>query len=124
MPRCCKCWNDCAHWCRTCDPDDVFSYSTLKLVNIRDHRLGCVHYVALVFIFIYVVVYNGVVKRGYLAVETPDGGIELNISRPSDPPLPPTEYPYWSASPDPYIPGIQKYPWIYWGKTDIVRPPT
>jgi hypothetical protein len=37
------------------DPDDVFAYSTIKLVNIRDRYLGLLHHVFQLAVVIYII---------------------------------------------------------------------
>ncbi len=38
--------------------DDLLSYSTVKLVRLRDKRLGLLHYTIMLLIFAYIVGYD------------------------------------------------------------------
>ena len=46
--------------CRICgsDPDSLLAYSTPAIVKIRDWRLGCIKYMLMLMIMVYIVVYQ------------------------------------------------------------------
>ena len=56
--------------------DDLFAYTTTRLVVIRDRRLGLLRFALLFSCFVWVVVYQLYVKRGW-ADETPLSGGSL-----------------------------------------------
>jgi len=65
------------------DPDDLLSYSTLKIVKIRDRRLGALHYLLQLGIFIYIIIYTIVIQQRYLKSEIPFGSIRSTIQEPA-----------------------------------------
>lgn len=68
---------------RAMDPDDVFAYQTIKLVSIRDRRLGIIHHLLQFGIFIYIVVYTIVIQKRYLRAEVPNGAFRSTVREPS-----------------------------------------
>jgi len=59
----------------------VLSYKTVKIVDIRDKRLGLLHYVCMLGIFIYIIIYTIIVAKGYLSIEIPVGNARLQWRR-------------------------------------------
>jgi hypothetical protein len=51
----------------------VLRYTTLKLVTIRDRRLGILHYASMLGIAAYII-YSVVIDQLYLKTESPVGG--------------------------------------------------
>ncbi|EGG18204.1 P2X receptor [Cavenderia fasciculata] len=62
--------------------DDWLSYNTVKVVRIRDRRLGILHLTFLLGIFVYVVVVSIFMNKGYLEVEIPIGSIRTSLKPP------------------------------------------
>ncbi|KAN0053164.1 hypothetical protein ACTA71_006688 [Dictyostelium dimigraforme] len=65
------------------DWDDIFQYSTVKIVRIRDRRLGILHLTFLVGIIAYIVVYSAIIKKGYLFTEVPIGSVRTSLKAPN-----------------------------------------
>ncbi|KAK5574854.1 hypothetical protein RB653_010108 [Dictyostelium firmibasis] len=65
------------------DWDDIFQYSTVKVVRIRDRRLGILHLLFLVGIVAYIVIYSAIVKKGYLFTEVPIGSVRTSLKAPN-----------------------------------------
>lgn len=65
------------------DPDDALSYDTIKLVKIRDRRLGIMHHALQLGIFVYIVVYTIIVQQRYLKSEIPYGSIRSTAKEPT-----------------------------------------
>ncbi|KAM9996721.1 hypothetical protein ACTFIZ_001669 [Dictyostelium cf. discoideum] len=65
------------------DWDDLFQYSTVKIVRIRDRRLGILHLSFLVGIIAYIVVYSAIIKKGYLFTEVPIGSVRTSLKSPN-----------------------------------------
>eukprot|EP00300_Choanocystis_sp_HF-7_P002554 c11935_g1_i2.p1 GENE.c11935_g1_i2~~c11935_g1_i2.p1 ORF type:complete len:320 (+),score=58.61 c11935_g1_i2:45-1004(+) len=63
------------------DPDDVFAYSTLKVVRIRDRQLGLLHHSFQFGILVYIVIYVMIFNHGYLKYDQPVGVIRANIQQ-------------------------------------------
>ena len=130
---CCGCW---VRFWKKHDPDDVFAYSTLKIVKIRDRYLGLMHYTFMILIFTYIVGIQIVYFQSYLKSETPVGTVKLSLRRPQypdpcgDPPLqpcqgnantPPDQLPYCVNSNAPY-PNGDKLVCYYWDENSDVYP--
>ena len=121
---CCNCWH--RFWEKH-DPDDVFSYSTIKVVKVRDRILGMTYYSFLFAIVVYVVIYAIVLQKGYLLRVPVSGESSFFVKYPNDkestrPALPePTTLPYCSQSSLPYLPD-QKQTCGYFEPDDINFP--
>jgi hypothetical protein len=59
------------------------SYQTVKLVQIDDPKLGLLHYVLMLLIFVYVIVWNVIGKNGYLSFEPPVGTVRMQLQAPT-----------------------------------------
>lgn len=66
------------------DIDDLFSYSTVKIVSIKDRRLGLLHYFFVLLILAYVVGWTLVYQKRYLLLERPIGTVRLSLLEPVD----------------------------------------
>eukprot|EP00128_Syssomonas_multiformis_P006014 Colp12_sorted_trinity150504_noHs@25248 len=66
------------------DLDDLFAYNTLKVVRIRDRRLGLLHYTFLIGILIYVIGITIIFNKRYLLLEQPVGSIRLSLLKPDN----------------------------------------
>lgn len=75
-------WWWTAFW-RKHEPDDVFSYSTLKMVTIRDRYLGLLHYLLQLAILIYIVVFVIFIQKQFLDKEPTIGLVKLGVANPT-----------------------------------------
>eukprot|EP00026_Physarum_polycephalum_P006133 Phypoly_transcript_06174.p1 GENE.Phypoly_transcript_06174~~Phypoly_transcript_06174.p1 ORF type:complete len:376 (+),score=27.30 Phypoly_transcript_06174:74-1201(+) len=66
------------------DYNNVFSYSTVKFVVIKDKRLGLIHHILQFAIFVYIVLYNILYEQRYLLFEPPYGNIRATLREPPD----------------------------------------
>ncbi|KAK5577333.1 hypothetical protein RB653_002274 [Dictyostelium firmibasis] len=64
------------------DWDSLLAYNTIKIVRIRDKRLGILHLIFMVGIVLYVVAYSAIYKKGYLSIEEPVGSIRTSLWSP------------------------------------------
>ncbi|KAN0037339.1 hypothetical protein ACTFIV_002683 [Dictyostelium citrinum] len=81
------------------DWDSILAYNTIKIVRIRDKRLGILHLCFLVVIVLYVVVYSAIIKKGYLTTEEPVGSIRTSLLAPNELKANP---PYCNNNTEPY----------------------
>ena len=65
------------------DWDEAFKYSTPKVVQIRDRRLGGLYYFFTLGIALYVIGYTMIYNQKYNIVEAPDGFARLQLLAPS-----------------------------------------
>eukprot|EP00026_Physarum_polycephalum_P009908 Phypoly_transcript_10046.p1 GENE.Phypoly_transcript_10046~~Phypoly_transcript_10046.p1 ORF type:complete len:418 (+),score=39.71 Phypoly_transcript_10046:121-1254(+) len=107
---------------RAMDPDDVLAYNTIKLVKIRDRRLGCIHHLLQFAIFIYIVVYTIILQKRYLRVEAPSGAFRATVQQPPVWPDAST-LPYCTQRQPQYPPGYDNYPCTYFLGLDLTYPP-
>lgn len=63
--------------------DNLLAYDTVKVVRIRDWRVGTVHYLFVVVIFAYVIIYETLWMEGYKLTTTPEGYVRLETDWPS-----------------------------------------
>ena len=66
-------------------------YRTVKTVAVHNTKLGWIHYTLQVFIFVYIIIWTIVMKKGYLLQEEPVGQARLTLKQPGwhmDSPLP------------------------------------
>lgn len=64
--------------------DNALAYSTIKVVKVRDWRLGCMHYFFQVAIFLYIVLYAVTFDQGFMYKEQIVGGsVTLNSRAPN-----------------------------------------
>jgi len=66
------------------DWDEWLSYSTVKLVKIRERRLGLLHYIFMVVIVLYVAGYTVIYNKTYMITEKPVGSIRLSLLQGAD----------------------------------------
>eukprot|EP00043_Microstomoeca_roanoka_P013422 m.131488 g.131488 ORF g.131488 m.131488 type:complete len:445 (+) comp15745_c0_seq4:124-1458(+) len=65
------------------DIDDFFAYETVKMVRVRDFRLGLISYLFKIAIVLYIVIYGVVIRQGYLRLEQIQAGsVILNTKAP------------------------------------------
>eukprot|EP01098_Paradermamoeba_levis_P014033 TRINITY_DN6586_c0_g1_i1.p1 TRINITY_DN6586_c0_g1~~TRINITY_DN6586_c0_g1_i1.p1 ORF type:complete len:400 (-),score=74.51 TRINITY_DN6586_c0_g1_i1:95-1294(-) len=78
---------------RAVDYDAVFSYNTVKIVKIRDRRLGLLHYFFILLIIGYIFGFTIIYQQRYLTLEAPAGSLRLSLMKPTKPsPLATLEY--------------------------------
>eukprot|EP00405_Crypthecodinium_cohnii_P011580 CAMPEP_0206438488 /NCGR_PEP_ID=MMETSP0324_2-20121206/11658_1 /ASSEMBLY_ACC=CAM_ASM_000836 /TAXON_ID=2866 /ORGANISM="Crypthecodinium cohnii, Strain Seligo" /LENGTH=531 /DNA_ID=CAMNT_0053905953 /DNA_START=151 /DNA_END=1747 /DNA_ORIENTATION=- len=65
------------------DIDDIFAYTVVKSVRIRDHRLGCMHLFALLGALAYIGIYTLANKLAYLEFHTPSGTVRFKLQQPT-----------------------------------------
>ncbi|KAM9981067.1 hypothetical protein ACTFIY_003374 [Dictyostelium cf. discoideum] len=65
------------------DWDSILAYNTIKVVRIRDRRLGILHLIFMIAIISYVVIYSAIIKKGYLSIEEPVGSIRTSLWSPN-----------------------------------------
>jgi len=102
------------------DADDLLSYETIKLVKIRDRRLGIMHFFLQFGIFIYIVVYTIIIQQRYLRQDAPYGSIRPTAQEPA---------PWADASTLPYckqnqssLNGFDNFDCVYMLGLDITYP--
>jgi hypothetical protein len=66
------------------DLDEIFSYRTVRLAEIRDYRIGIPYYIIVVFICIDIFLVDLIINGGYLVRETAiTGSVRLTIQEPT-----------------------------------------
>ncbi|EGC40099.1 hypothetical protein DICPUDRAFT_74417 [Dictyostelium purpureum] len=100
------------------DWDTILSYNTVKIVRIRDRRLGLLHLLFMVFIVSYVVVYQAIYKKGYLLSEVPVCSIRTTLMAPKEID---TERPYCKSNNNTYA--YSKLECEYWDDPLVLFPP-
>jgi len=65
------------------DVDDLFAYSTNKMVTIRDARLGILHYFMMFLIVLYIVLYQLIALGGYLEKSVAQSTVRLTLQQPT-----------------------------------------
>lgn len=65
------------------DVDDLFAYSTNKLVKIRDSRLGILHYFMMFCIIVYIAIYQLICLGGYLKFSDAQNIVRLTLQQPT-----------------------------------------
>mmetsp|Transcript_26620 Transcript_26620/g.70020 ORF Transcript_26620/g.70020 Transcript_26620/m.70020 type:complete len:452 (+) Transcript_26620:196-1551(+) len=63
--------------------DDLCAYQTVKMVAIRDRRLGLLKFFLLAVIAIYIIVYKVVYQCNYLKLEAPVGTVRFSLREPT-----------------------------------------
>ena len=66
------------------DADDVFAYKVPRRVIIRDRWLGIARILILIGLFVYVVIYEVIIQRGYLQKDEPFGLATMSIRKAGD----------------------------------------
>jgi len=64
------------------DWDEFFSYQTVKFLTIRERKLGIIHHILKILIFIYIVLYTIIYQQRYLLLEPPYGTIRATVQEP------------------------------------------
>eukprot|EP00128_Syssomonas_multiformis_P009876 Colp12_sorted_trinity150504_noHs@18981 len=110
------------------DWDDAFAYSTVKIVRIRDLRLGILHYLFMLAIIMYVVVYTIIINKNYLLRESPVGSMRMSLMQPNNAsadwvPRNLTELNYCKQTAESYN-GFPNYKCEYWPESLAFYPRT
>jgi hypothetical protein len=89
-------------WISGQDLDNWLSYSTVKLVTMRDRYLGILHHAFQIAIFIYIIVFVIIVQKGYMAYDQPSGSVQYTTRRCTQgdfcPPIALADLPYCSQA--------------------------
>eukprot|EP01060_Flectonema_neradi_P026992 TRINITY_DN36629_c0_g1_i1.p1 TRINITY_DN36629_c0_g1~~TRINITY_DN36629_c0_g1_i1.p1 ORF type:complete len:553 (+),score=72.39 TRINITY_DN36629_c0_g1_i1:55-1713(+) len=63
------------------DMDDLFAYKTERRVIMRDRKLGIARVLIIIILFIYVVIYEVIINKGYLIKDEPVGFSTISVRR-------------------------------------------
>jgi len=66
------------------DWDNILSYATVKIVRIKEKRLGLIHYGLLLVILIYIVIVTILIQKRYLLTEQPIGTVRTSLLAPEN----------------------------------------
>ncbi|PRP88798.1 P2X receptor [Planoprotostelium fungivorum] len=100
--------------------DSLLIYTTVKVVKIRDWRLGVLHYAFMLGILGYVAVYAVWLNKGYLQKDQPVGSVRSTLAPPDQ--LNATNtFPYCSQY-QPAYQGFNNFPCIYYSGHDVQMP--
>eukprot|EP01012_Entosiphon_sulcatum_P003678 TRINITY_DN1125_c0_g1_i1.p1 TRINITY_DN1125_c0_g1~~TRINITY_DN1125_c0_g1_i1.p1 ORF type:complete len:450 (+),score=110.42 TRINITY_DN1125_c0_g1_i1:186-1535(+) len=61
------------------DPDDILAYETIKTIRLRDRWLGLLNLVLKVAIFVYVIIFQVVIQKGYYLIEPPAATTRISL---------------------------------------------
>ena len=86
------CSNKMGNCCKSINANDLFAYTTPKLVRIHDKRLGILNYVLMFGILSYVVIYNIAYSNQAFAYETPIGAVRFTLQEPTKDACDPTDF--------------------------------
>mmetsp|Transcript_40669 Transcript_40669/g.93447 ORF Transcript_40669/g.93447 Transcript_40669/m.93447 type:complete len:498 (+) Transcript_40669:64-1557(+) len=76
-------WSLCPGTLCGYDVDDLFAYSTIKRVTIRDARLGILFYTLQFLIVVYILIYQLIWQGGYLAYAVPTNSVRVTLQQPT-----------------------------------------
>lgn len=65
--------------------DEMFAYQTVKMVNIKNKKLGLLHYFFMFLIAMYLTVYVFIMEKKYLTLDTPVGTTRFSTMGPCQP---------------------------------------
>eukprot|EP01062_Namystynia_karyoxenos_P069278 TRINITY_DN64802_c0_g1_i1.p1 TRINITY_DN64802_c0_g1~~TRINITY_DN64802_c0_g1_i1.p1 ORF type:complete len:599 (+),score=151.00 TRINITY_DN64802_c0_g1_i1:97-1797(+) len=74
---------DCLQRCLPCDLDDVLSYRMPRYVYMQHRMLGFTQWILSLGIFLYIVVYEIVIQKGWMMPQTPVGYSRFEVERPA-----------------------------------------
>jgi len=107
--------------CNNVDWDSLFSYSTVKIVRIRDKRLGILHLSFMGAIILYILIVTILLQQQYLAIQSPIGSIRNSLL----PPANRSEFlPYCYNSTNLNYEGFPTKECQYWDETLVMYPPS
>eukprot|EP01089_Gocevia_fonbrunei_P006354 TRINITY_DN1699_c0_g1_i1.p1 TRINITY_DN1699_c0_g1~~TRINITY_DN1699_c0_g1_i1.p1 ORF type:complete len:391 (-),score=50.34 TRINITY_DN1699_c0_g1_i1:72-1244(-) len=115
---CCS-WFPVLHW------DSILSYSTVKIVQIRDKRLGILHYLFMLLIIGYIVGFTVLYQKRYLHLATPVGSVRVSLQSPQTKgllPPPPEDIPYCLTGNHTSYNGFETFQCLYWDENLAVYP--
>lgn len=107
---------------RGMDLDDLLAYQTIKMVKIRDRRLGAVHHILQIAIFIYIVVFTIIIQKRYLRSEAPTGSFRATVQQPGAWPEA-SSLPYCMQNQRQFPAGYDNYNCTYFLGLDLTYPP-
>jgi hypothetical protein len=113
----------CPSWCPSLD--SLLSYSTVKIVQINDKRLGLLHYCFMLCIFGYILGYTILYQQRYLLLQAPFGSLRMSLKSPQSrglTPVPETKLPYCKQRNATYN-GYKNNECIYWDEDFVLFPP-
>ncbi|EGC35062.1 hypothetical protein DICPUDRAFT_152641 [Dictyostelium purpureum] len=102
------------------DWDSLFSYQTIKIVRIRDRRLGILHLSFLVAIILYILIFTILLQKKYLAIESPIGSIRTSLMAPQNRA---GNLSYCSQT-QPSFNGYENKPCRWWDEYLVLYPPS
>jgi hypothetical protein len=101
--------------------DDILAYQTVKVVTIRDARMGILYYSLMILLLAYIIGYLLIHKKDYALMQTPTGTITPTLINPQkDHERDATQLPYCNASFK--HPHMKKKPCQFWDSL-LVRYP-
>lgn len=65
------------------DLDELLSYSTVRTVKIKDRRLGCLMLASYLAIFLYLIIYEILIKKSYRVTSSIIGTAGMDLERPA-----------------------------------------
>jgi len=104
--------------------DSVLSYSTVKIVQIQDKRLGLLHYFFMLCILGYVVGYTVLWQMRYLREEVPIGSIRTSLMSPQTKGIipPPAQDIDYCLQHNSTKDGFPNYECVFWDESFVVFP--
>jgi len=114
------------------DWNSILAYSTLKIVKIKDWKLGVLHYVFMILIIAYILGFTVLYQKRYQAIKTPAGSVRISFLAPEKRTPPayrkaPEDYHYCKTSVNPVIHThnhtYDNYECQYWDEQLVVYPP-
>eukprot|EP00010_Vexillifera_abyssalis_P007202 CAMPEP_0201546620 /NCGR_PEP_ID=MMETSP0173_2-20130828/2915_1 /ASSEMBLY_ACC=CAM_ASM_000268 /TAXON_ID=218659 /ORGANISM="Vexillifera sp., Strain DIVA3 564/2" /LENGTH=436 /DNA_ID=CAMNT_0047955339 /DNA_START=60 /DNA_END=1370 /DNA_ORIENTATION=+ len=116
---CCGVFSDLT-WDNTC------SYSTAKVAEIQDRRLGFLYYTLIFLVALYTLGFVVLYEQRYLLLQAPVGSVRLSLLSPQNNgnQLPPSadSLPYCAQSGQSYYHGFPTYECQYWDESFAVFP--
>lgn len=64
--------------------EGLLSYATIKIVVIKDWRLGAIHHAFQLIILLYIIIYTIVIQQRYLRTEAPYGSVRSTLREPRE----------------------------------------
>ena len=111
------------------DADDVFAYKVPRTVKIRDRKLGIARILLLIGLFVYVIIYEIILQKGYLSKENPAGfyaRVSVRNDRSGTPTTPTSSLPFCCPTDGCQGVGFQsvrgRLPCVVWNGHDSVYP--
>lgn len=103
--------------------DNILTYSTPKIVEIRDKRLALLHYTMLLIIFLYIVVYQIVLQGKWYGRSAISGTVSVSLRDPPNGVPPLASLPYCVQNGSAFYNGFPTRNCSVQDATDVVYPP-